>query len=72
MTTPESSMNNVLRGRGPGRQVPTGQANTDAPADPITQAREIARELAGQIDTLNRLLAKAAAANKNPFASKEG
>ncbi len=68
MTTPESSMNNVLRGRG--RPVPTGQANTDAPADPITQAREIAAELAGQIDTLNKLLAKASAPGANPFASK--
>jgi len=68
MTTPESSMNNVLRGRG--RPVPAGQANTDAPADPITQAREIAREIAGQLDTLNKLLAKAAAPGANPFASK--
>ncbi len=68
MTTPESSMNNVLRGRG--RPVPAGQANTDAPTDPITQAREIAREIAGQLDTLNKLLAKAAAPGPNPFASK--
>ncbi len=68
MTTPDSSMNNVLRGRG--RPVPTGQANTDAPADPIDQAREIAREIAGQLDTLNKLLAKASAPGANPFASK--
>jgi len=68
MTTPESSMNNVLRGRG--RPVPAGQANTDAPADPITQAKEIASGLASQIDTLNKLLAKAAAPGANPFASK--
>ena len=69
MTTPESSMNNVLRGRG--RPVPAGQATPDPPpADPITQAREIAREIAGQLDTLNKLLAKAAAPGANPFASK--
>ncbi len=68
MTTPESSMNNVLRGRG--RPVPTGQPNTDAPADPITQAREIAREISGQLDTLTKLLAKASAPGANPFASK--
>jgi len=68
MTAPESSMNNVLRGRG--RPVPAGQANADAPADPITQAREIAREIAGQLDTLNKLLAKASAPGANPFASK--
>lgn len=68
MTTPESSMNNVLRGRG--RPVPTGQATPDAPADPITQAREIAREIAGQLDTLTKLLAKASAPGANPFASK--
>ncbi len=68
MTTPDSSMNNVLRGRG--RPVPTGQANPDAPDDPIDQAKEIAAGLAGQIDTLNKLLAKASAPGANPFASK--
>jgi len=68
MTSPDSSMNNVLRGRG--RLVPAGQANTDAPADPITQAREIAREIAGQLDTLTKLLAEASAPGANPFASK--
>jgi len=68
MTTPESSMNNVLRGRG--RPVPSGQANTDAPTDPIAQAREIAAGLASQIDTLTKLLAKASAPGANPFASK--
>ena len=70
MTTPESSMNNVLRGRG--RPVPAGQANTDAPADPITQAKEIVAGLASELDTLKRLLTEASAANKNPFAQKEG
>ncbi len=66
MTTPESSMNNVLRGRG--RPVPSGQTTPDAPTDPITQAKEIAAELGSQIDTLNKLLAKAAAPGTNPFA----
>jgi len=54
MTTPANSpMNEVLRGRG--RTVPTGQAN--AADDPIAQAKEIAAELAGQLDTLRKLLA---------------
>ncbi len=61
MTTPDSSMNQVLRSRG--RAVPAGQANADAPADPISEAKELAAEIAGQIDTLNKLLAKAAAAD---------
>jgi len=66
MTTPDSSMNNVLRGRG--RAVPTEQANADA--DPLAQAKELAAELASQLDTLNKLLAKASAPGANPFASK--
>jgi len=68
MTTPESSMNNVLRGRG--RPVPTGQANPDAPADPLAQAKEIAAGLASELDTLTKLLAKASAPGATPFASK--
>ena len=50
-------MNEVLRGRG------HGQANADAPTDPISEAKELAAEIAGQLDTLTKLLAKAAAAN---------
>lgn len=69
MTNADSSMNQVLRGRA---SAPAGQANADAPTDPITQAREIAREIAGQLDTLTRLLAKASAPGANPFAQKEG
>ncbi len=61
MTTPDSSMNQVLRSRG--RAVPAGQANADAPADPIAQAKELAGEIAGQLDTLRKLLAKASAAD---------
>lgn len=63
-----SSMNQVLRGRG--RPVPTGQANADAPADPISEAKELAAEIRGQLDTLTRLLAKVSAPGANPFASK--
>lgn len=60
-------MNQVLRGRG--RPAGTGgQATPDA--DPIDQAKELAAEIAGQIDTLNKLLAKASAPGANPFASK--
>ena len=68
MTNPSNpdAMNSLMRGR----PVPAGQANTDAPADPITQAREIARQIAGQLDTLNKLLAKASAPGANSFASK--
>jgi len=54
-------MNQVLRSRG--RAVPAGQANADAPDDPIAQAKELAGELAGQLDTLRKLLVKAEAAN---------
>jgi len=61
MTTPDSSMNQVLRSRG--RAVPAGQANADAPDDPIAQAKELAGELAGQLDTLRKLLVKASAAD---------
>ncbi len=61
MTTPDSSMNQVLRSRG--RAVPAGQANADAPDDPISEAKELAGEIAGQIDTLTKLLAKAEAAD---------
>ena len=68
MTTPDSSMNQVLRSRG--RAVPAGQANADAPDDPIAQAKELAAEIRGQIDTLNKLLARASAPGANPFASK--
>lgn len=66
MTTPDSSMNNVLRGRA--RVVPNAQANADD--DPIAQAKELAAEIAGQLDTLNKLLGKASAPGANPFASK--
>jgi len=58
-STPDSSMNRVLRSRG--RAVPAGQANADA--DPIAEARAIAGEIAGQLDTLRKLLAKASAAD---------
>jgi len=61
MTTPDSSMNQVLRSRG--RAVPAGQANADAPDDPIAQAKELAGEIAGQLDTLRKLLVKVEAAN---------
>ena len=67
MTNADSSMNQVLRGRA---SAPAGQANADAPTDPLDQAKEIAAGLAGQIDTLNKLLAKASAPGANPFASK--
>ncbi len=72
MTTPNNpdAMNSILRGRG--RPAPTGQANTDAPDDPIAQAKEIVAGLASELDTLKRLLTEASAANKNPFAQKEG
>ncbi len=69
MTSADSSMNQVLRGRGH-QGVPTGQANADAPDDPIAQAKEIAAEIAGQLDTLTKLLAKASAPGANPFAPK--
>ena len=69
MTTPESSMNQVLRGRA---SAPAGQATATTPTDPLAEAKQIAAELGGQVDTLNRLLAKAAAASNNPFAPKEG
>ncbi len=59
-----SSMNQVLRGRG--RPVPTGQPIADA--DPLAQAREVAAGLASQLDTLTKLLAKAEAGGTNPFA----
>jgi len=58
MTSADSSMNNVLRGRG--RPVP-GQPTADA--DPLAQAKELAGEIAGQLDTLTKLLAKASAAD---------
>jgi len=67
MTTPDNpgAMNNILRGRG--RPAGTGgQATPDA--DPITQAKELAREIAGQLDTLTKLLAKSDATTTNPFA----
>ncbi len=63
MTTPDSSMNQVLRGRG--RPVSASPASPDA--DPLAQAKAIAGELAGQLDTLNRLLAKAEAAAAKPL-----
>ncbi len=66
MTNAESPMNAVLRGRG--RTVPNGQANANADADPLAEARAIAGELAGSVDTLRKLLAKAEAADANPFA----
>lgn len=63
MTTPSNpdAMNSLMRGRG--RPVPTGQTDADAPADPLDQAKEIAAGLAGQIDTLRKLLIKASAAD---------
>jgi len=63
MTTPSNpdAMNSLMRGRG--RPVPIGQTNADAPADPLDQAKEIAAGLAGQIDTLRKLLIKASAAD---------
>ena len=66
MTPPNSPMNSMVRGRA----VPAGQPNADAPDDPIAQAKELAGELAGQLDTLRRLLSKASAPGANPFASK--
>ena len=61
MTTPSNpdAMNSLMRGR----PVPTGQTTADAPADPLDQAKEIAAGLAGQIDTLRKLLTKASAAD---------
>jgi len=61
MTAPDSSMNQVLRGRA---SAPAGQANGDAPpADPIAEAKQIAAEVAGQLDTLRKLLTKASTAD---------
>jgi len=64
MTNADSSMNTMMRGRG--RPVSAGQPNADA--DPLAEARAIAGELASQVDSLSRLLAKAESANANPFA----
>lgn len=70
MTNPSNpdAMNSILRGR----PAPAGQATPATPDDPIVQAKEIAAEVAGQIDTLRKLLAKASTPGSNPFAPKEG
>ncbi len=60
MANADSSMNQVLRGRA---SAPAGQANGDAPADPLDQAKQIAAEVAGQLDTLRKLLTKASTAD---------
>lgn len=62
MTNPSNpdAMNSLMRGR----PVPTGQANGDAPpADPLAEAKQIAAEVAGQLDTLRKLLTKASTAD---------
>jgi len=60
MANADSSMNQVLRGRA---SAPAGQADPAAPADPLDQAKQIAAEVAGQLDTLRKLLTKASTAD---------
>ncbi len=66
MTNPSNpdAMNSILRGR----PAPAGQATPATPDDPIVQAKELAAEVAGQLDTLRKLLAKSDATTTNPFA----